>query len=166
MKHIKGGEKDNSLMHRYPTRFQAKNQVLIQRTLEIQKAAIAQQQKQAQQSVSSLSNYSETMRDVNVLNELLAKNASSMCRIGKMEAAIQLLEYLMTHPLLIRNHASICNVVGRKIAEFKEDIRLTRQNLKVTYVSRPMAEWREMAQVLGLMDVIEELSCRIQKYYM
>ena len=155
MKHIKGGEKDISLMHRYPTRFQAKMQSHL--SLEVQKA---------QQAIAALSNYSQIQKDVNFLNILLAKNTSSASRVDRMEAAIKLLDYLVTHPLLIQNHASICNVVGRKIAEFKEDIRLTRQNLKETYVSRPMAEWREIAHVLGLMDVIEELSCRVQKYYM
>jgi predicted Ser/Thr protein kinase len=125
-------------MHRYPTRFQVKKRTLTD----------------------------ERLRDINVIKELLAKSASSPCRVDKMETVIQLFEYLITHPFLIQNHASFREVISQKIAEFERNIRDERQSLKREYVNRSIAEWREMAQILGLMDVIEELSCRVKTLYL
>ena len=126
-------------MHRYPTRFQVKKRLTYP---------------------------SERLRDLNVINELLAKSASSPYRVDKMETSIQIFEYLITHPFLIQNHAIFREVISQKIAEFERNIRDERQFLKMEYVNRPIAEWREMAQILGLMDVIEELSHRVKTLYL
>jgi hypothetical protein len=155
LKKIVGGEKDKPSMPRYYTRLQAKKQAQ-KRLLEAQQAA------SLRLIDARLHEEEQKKRDINAIRELLAKCDTAQNKVDRIEICIETFDYLYTRPLLIKIHDRFRSAITQKITEFEKEIREERQSLKMGRLNRSIAKWRETAQILGLVDVLEEISQRLK----
>jgi len=156
LKKIVGGEKDKPSMHRYYTRLQAKKQAQMRQLLEAQQAASLRLLN------ARLPEEEQKKRDIQTISSLLSKCDSAQNKVDRIEICIELFDYLYTRPLLIKIHDRFRSVVTQKITEFEKEIREERQSLKMGRLNQSIAKWRETAHILGLFDVLEEISQRLK----
>ena len=141
-------------MHRYHTRLQAKKQAQMRHLLATQVQPL--------RLLSATLPQEDQKRDVHVITSLLAKCDTAQNKAERIEICIEIFDYLSTHPLLIRTHDGFRNVVTQKIKEFENEIQEERRDLKTGRSDRSLDKWRETARILGLLDVLEELSQRLK----
>ena len=121
------------MIHRYPTRFQAK--LASKKAAEAKKVAEAKKEAEAKKAAEAKKVPECTLRqwtmkvsvecagtekenEMRVIKILLGEAEKSCCRFHRINAAIKLFHYLEYHHYLLRNYPNFREITRNKIVEF------------------------------------------------
>ena len=152
---------EKSMPHRYPTRFQAKLQNVIQKPMvEIQKP-VAEIQKPMTP---------EIQKDIQYIKSILDKTHLVHNREEKTQHSIELFLYLSEHSGLLHHSSRFHETVVNKIKEFQKIIKEERIKLLIQEEQFSFHESNyytvhsiiKQAKYVGLLDHLELIISRVQ----